>query len=1379
MNADPNARDKLLNDLNSSLSPASEPIADTPLAPPVIPDHELIRRIGRGSYGEVWLARTALGTWRAVKIVQRAAFDHDRPYEREFEGIRRFEPVSRTHPSQLNVLHVGRDDAAGLFYYVMELADDVTPVFQPASSTDCRPGDSTPTESPTDSPTGKSALRSAGFPTDSPRHSLSSILNPLSYRPRTLRSDLHHRGRLPCDECLRLGLALATTLDHLHRHGLVHRDIKPSNIVFVNGIPKLADIGLVTHVEATISFVGTEGYVPPEGPGTAPADIYSLGKVLYEMATGRDRQDYPDLPTNLIEAPAADRAALSELNEVIVKACHNDARQRYQTAAELHADLALLQSGVSVRRQRLLARRLRFVQRAGAVVTAIAAVIALGWWWQSRQTAQVRELAVENLTLAQRADANATLAQQNEAAARERLYAADINLAHQALLADNLRLARSLLQNHVPEPGQPDLRGFEWRYLWQQCRSEELFSLPAHTNTARVLAFSPDGQRIAVGGYFGTTMILDLGTRQQIAVLPGTNAIQSVEFSPDGEVLAIGSHLDVRLWDTRSFKMVRELPEAVAPALFSPDGRHLLSYRKPQSGKRMDPLEEDWRLDAWDTANWSVTNSLEFPVSGSRSGSRDLYVQPVFGADGKRLVVLAGDTIRVFSFPELREILVVPEKIPAGSASRPFIALSSDNRTLATASPVGFGVRLWDLEDNRELRVLPGHADHIFSAAFSPDGTVLATGSPDQTIKLWDVATGELLKTFAGQGDEVVAVVFSSDGKRLASLGISDAEVKLWDPKTRARRDSIQRPLWPVGFDADGSLVAFLSPGWNPVALDPATFELTPMNAPVPRDGAKYGLYLGSVSSDGKLQGLWGDGVDGSRGDVLEVWDRRLGKLLCYVPALSPLVSFANTRRLVATRTTNEAGLFTTTVWQLPSGTAKWAFTNQFEPVLISPDEQYLLAEEKEHFRLWRVEGEELVSLRTFKPAERFTSGAAFSPDGRLLATSARDIVLWSLPAMEVVGVLKGHTRASTQLAFSPDGRTLASIADDRTVRLWHVSTQRELIRFQISEQDQGHFQVEFSPDGRALAARRFNTNGPITWLHYAPSFAEIAVAEGGNYRTLAGVDPPTWLAVARALHRENRGEEALEACDEVLRQTANRDELAWLADKARLVRVSALKQLNRLDEASTGNCALLGIPARDPGTPAMALDLSAFFNSSLDWDRATESAPSDLRELPQGRQVFDGTVFDVRGQIALRGRSHDREWQFEPPRMDGIRVGRRLARLHFLHAAGGWDENIKTGDRLGHYWIHYEDGRSVELPIRFNVDTSDWWAHAHFPKELPEATVAWQGFTARSRPEGDQAIRLFKRTWQNPFPDAEVTVLDFVAEHPGVHPFLIALTTE
>src|SRR5207302_4373411 len=95
-----------------------------PVALPTVPDHELLRCIGRGSYGEVWLARNVMGTYRAVKVVYRTTFDHDRPFEREFEGIQKFEPISRSHESQLDVLHVGRNEAAGYFYYVMELADD-------------------------------------------------------------------------------------------------------------------------------------------------------------------------------------------------------------------------------------------------------------------------------------------------------------------------------------------------------------------------------------------------------------------------------------------------------------------------------------------------------------------------------------------------------------------------------------------------------------------------------------------------------------------------------------------------------------------------------------------------------------------------------------------------------------------------------------------------------------------------------------------------------------------------------------------------------------------------------------------------------------------------------------------------------------------------------------------------------------------------------------------------------------------------------------------------------------------------------------------------------------------------------------------------------
>src|SRR6266487_5006815 len=98
--------------------------SDPQAARPSVPDHELIRLIGRGSYGQVWLAKNAVGTLRAVKIVHRQSFDRDEHFEREFRGLQKFEPLSRSHDGFVDVLQLGRNEQAGYFYYVMELADD-------------------------------------------------------------------------------------------------------------------------------------------------------------------------------------------------------------------------------------------------------------------------------------------------------------------------------------------------------------------------------------------------------------------------------------------------------------------------------------------------------------------------------------------------------------------------------------------------------------------------------------------------------------------------------------------------------------------------------------------------------------------------------------------------------------------------------------------------------------------------------------------------------------------------------------------------------------------------------------------------------------------------------------------------------------------------------------------------------------------------------------------------------------------------------------------------------------------------------------------------------------------------------------------------------
>src|ERR1700746_32702 len=103
------------DDIKAKIGLSGPPLRTLPSGPPVVPDHDLVRCIGQGSYGEVWLARNAGGTWRAIKVVYRATFKDARPYEREFTGIQKYEPISRANEGLVDVLHIGRNDEEEYF----------------------------------------------------------------------------------------------------------------------------------------------------------------------------------------------------------------------------------------------------------------------------------------------------------------------------------------------------------------------------------------------------------------------------------------------------------------------------------------------------------------------------------------------------------------------------------------------------------------------------------------------------------------------------------------------------------------------------------------------------------------------------------------------------------------------------------------------------------------------------------------------------------------------------------------------------------------------------------------------------------------------------------------------------------------------------------------------------------------------------------------------------------------------------------------------------------------------------------------------------------------------------------------------------------------
>ena len=190
----------------------------------------------------------------------------------------------------------------------------------------------------------------------------------------TLRTHIHGKP-LPLAEILKLGIQIAEALDAAHAEGIIHRDIKPANIfVTKRGQAKVLDFGLAKLVPKGVAIAdknfgrevpdsssivgiisGTPSYMSPEqvcGDNLdARTDIFSLGLLLYEMATGRQAFS-GDTGGKIIEAvltrsPVPARSINPDipprLEEIINKALHKDRDQRYQHAADIRTDLQQLE----------------------------------------------------------------------------------------------------------------------------------------------------------------------------------------------------------------------------------------------------------------------------------------------------------------------------------------------------------------------------------------------------------------------------------------------------------------------------------------------------------------------------------------------------------------------------------------------------------------------------------------------------------------------------------------------------------------------------------------------------------------------------------------------------------------------------------------------------------------------------------------------------------------------------------------------------------------------------------------------------------------------------------------------------------------------------
>lgn len=712
------------------------------VAPDVtVPDHELLHPIGRGAYGEVWLAVNVMGTGRAVKIVRRESFESDRPFEREFAAVKRYEPLSRTADGLVNVLHAGRAEDGGVFYYVMELAD---------------------------------AENGGEF----------DATDAAEYRPRTLRATLDQLGgRLPLAECLSCAQSLTQAVAALHSAGLTHRDIKPSNIIFVNNRPKLADIGLVGAAGETRSFVGTEGYIPPEGPGETRADLYALGMVFYVMAAGRTPSEFPAVPPEWLEA---EDATAMEFMEIIVRATEAAAERRYGSALEMLADITLLQSGGSVRRMRLLEHRWRWAKRIGLSAAAGIALAGAGLWvWQREQVRAARVTAAEMRSEA----AQTSEREQRFLALRERA-AATLRLPMNGARAAALKAIDEAAALHPGDAALRDLlvttltrADFSPRKSW------------THHEVSMAPAVSPDGKLIALvekDGGIRVESTADNAVVCRLPAWPGTRPWARWRFTADGKYLGVDygkpppppapqsrwlsflgrfgptpppNPTRFRWWRLRDGAVVWEgAPAVVSLGGVPPRGNVITAY-DPTAGKLI-------RYDL-DAGREVQRRSL------SRVGT-DFILSP----DGRKAFFFYSNTTASVDgcFVDLERMRIIHRAgafFPNRSA-----AWLPDSRHLLLGDPAApFAVTSLGAEEGLIPKpMLHLHTSTVVDVAVSRDGQFMLTGSWDQTTRLTDLATGTSLALVAGWGGNGSAG-FSTDGKqcwRSVMQGNSQPPTLVW-----------------------------------------------------------------------------------------------------------------------------------------------------------------------------------------------------------------------------------------------------------------------------------------------------------------------------------------------------------------------------------------------------------------------------------------------------------------------------------------------------------------------------------------------------------------------------------------------------------------------
>lgn len=556
------------------------------------------------------------------------------------------------------------------------------------------------------------------------------------------------------------------------------------------------------------------------------------------------------------------------------------------------------------------------------------------------------------------------------------------------------------------------------------------------------IAFSPDGQSLAVGTYRGVALYDVDNFSEEPRFFEGGG--KRIAFSPDNSVLASENHL----WDVATGHLLYEF-DGYSP-VFTADGSRIIVV----SGQAIVGLDRETGAEV-------LRQAVGQNIQQIRLSADDLTL----ALDAYGIVLWSLET----GAQTVELSAVQYPTIFSGET-----VFSPDGRMLLHA---GFdGYALWDVETGEVIRFQdtwfnPG----LESADFSPDGTQIAIGDANAGISIYDTATGELESSFRHE-DEVQSVTFSPAGRLLAAAG-ANGIVHIWNTGTGeeyARLTGYNGAATVLGFNDTDAILSAVSIDGAASQWDVNTGELIGT-----AQGYRFEVSHGTVPYPNAIE-LNENGNLLATGSVID------GRVHLWSPDGQSLGNF-ETREgqdVIDVAFTPDSNIIAALsyrnvyIWELETGariTGLRVGDRFATDIAFSPNGSILAIGDR--LGLTTLQDRRTASVvAEFQGTEGDVTNLTFSPDGTIIAFTSfcwscspgeydYDIQIGDTNTGETLHHLEGHTDFVEALGFSPDGSVLASGARDGTLRFWNPVTGETLAVIETWA-----LTLSFSHDGSMLA---------------------------------------------------------------------------------------------------------------------------------------------------------------------------------------------------------------------------------------------------------------------------------------------------------------------